>query len=476
MEPMDPFDAAMVAAETLSQPQHVAAVLILSPPAGAGPDYFDEMYRSALAAPGPIEPRLRRYAHRGLDSGGVWVWREDNDLDLSRHFRRTTLHEGADMDDFWHVVSEIYAERLDRSRPMWDMHLIDGLPDGRFCFMTKVHHAVMDGVAGFNFISEALSADKDRRSMPHIFGARDTDETAEPAKSAEHGRSRFPNPFAAVRSLVNAATSGAALVEKVVSGEVSHLVAGLTTETTVAPMAAPHTRFNDKAGDGRSIVAGSWPKSRFQAIEHKADVSANDVVLAVVGGVIRGWLQDHDELPDRSLVSLCPITVRSHEKDPDNNHGNRFGVWLCPLGTNSDDATERLDLIHRSMAEGKARVAERGSAVSMLLLAPVQLTTILAPHLPIPKIRAGYNLPVTKVPGPKSEMYWNGAHVDAIYPVAMIYDGLALTVTVCSYADQLSLTYLAGEDLVPDIGDLIERTERALADLEAAVGLRTPAG
>lgn len=474
MEPLEPFDAAMVVAEPVSQPQHVAAVMILSPPPGAAPDYVDELYRSTLASPGPIEPRLRRYAHRGLDTGGVWVWREDENLDLSRHFRRATLAPGSDMADFWHLVSAIYAERLDRSRPMWDMHLIDGLPGGRFCFMTKVHHAVMDGVAGFNFIAEALSEDKDRRSMPHIFGARDITRTAAPGEQAERGGRRLPNPLAAVRSLVNSAASGAALVEKVVSGEVSTIVDGLRTDTTVAPMAAPYTRFNGKAGDGRCIAAGSWPKSRFQAIEKKAAVSANDVVLAVVGGVIRGWLQDRDELPDRSLVSLCPITVRSREKGPDNNHGNQFGVWLCPLATDSDDPAARLDLIHRSMLEGKARVAERGSAVSMLLLAPVQLTTILSPHLPIPKIRAGYNLPVTKVPGPKAEMYWNGAHVDAIYPVAMIYDGLALTVTVCSYADHLSLTYLAGDDVAADISDLIDRTERSLADLEAAVGLRTP--
>jgi diacylglycerol O-acyltransferase / wax synthase len=471
MERMDPFDAAMVAAEPLSQPQHIAAVLILSPPTEAGPDYVDELYRSTLASPGPIEPRLRRYAHRGLDTGGVWVWREDEKLDLSRHFRRVTLADGSDMDDFWQLVSKIYAERLDRSRPMWDMHLIDGLPDGRFCFMTKVHHAVMDGVAGFNFIAEALSDDEDRRSMPHIFGARDVDNAAATAKSAERGGIRLPNPFAAMRSLVSTAASGAALVEKVVAGEFTNIVAGLTTDTTVAPMAAPYTRFNGKAGDDRSIAAGSWPKKRFQAIEKKAGVSANDVVLAVVGGMIRSWLLDHDELPERSLVTLCPITVRSHEQGPDNTHGNQFGVWLCPLATDSDDAADRLDIVHRSMAEGKARVAERGSAISMLLLAPLQMTTVLSPHLPIPKIRAGYNLPITKVPGPKTEMYWNGAHVEAIYPVAMIYDGLAMTVTVCSYADQLSLTYLAGEDVIPDIGDLLDRTEQALAELEAAVGL-----
>ena len=467
MEPMSPFDAAMVAVEPISQPQHVAGVLILSPPDDAGPDYLDELYRNALAGTDPIDPRLRRYAHRGVDTGGIWVWRDDDNLDITQHFHRRTLPPDADRDDFWRLVSEIYAERLDRSRPMWAMYLIDGLADARFAFVTKVHHAVMDGVAGFHFISDALSPDPARRSMPHIYG----DQRGQPTRETTSARRGLPNPFTVLRSLVNAAASGAELVEKVVTGEVSNVVASLTTDTTMPHVGAPYTRFNSRAGDERAIAAGSWSRNRIHAVQEKAGVTGNDVVVAMIGGVLRSWLLDHGELPERSLVSLCPITVRGHERGPDGEQGNNFGVWLCPLGTDLDDPAQRLDLIHRSMSEGKRRVADRGSAASLLLLIPSQATTVLSPRLPIPKIRTGYNVPITNVPGPRTEMYWNGAHVDEIYPVAMIYDGLALTVTVCSYADHISLTYLAGRDVVPDIGELTDLTERSLAELEAAVGL-----
>jgi len=461
---MSPFDAAMVAVEPISQPQHVAGVLILSPPEDADPGYVDELYHSAVTEPGPIDPRLRRYAHRGLDTGGIWVWHDDDDLDISKHFQRRTLSHDRGGDEFWRLVSEIYAERLDPYRPMWMMYLIDGLDDGRFALVTKVHHAVMDGVAGFHFITDALSADPTRRSMPQLFGDQQAQPTAQ--KTSAHSK-RLTNPFTVLRSLVNASTTGAELVEKVVTGELSDVVARMTTDTTMPVVGAPYTRFNARAGDERAIAAGSWLKNRIHAIQEKAGVTGNDVIVATIGGVLRAWLLGHGELPDRSLTSLCPITVRSRD---DRGQGNMFGAWLCPLGTDLEDPAKRLDLVHRSMSEGKQRVADRGSAASLLLLVPTQVTTVLSPRLPIPKIRTGYNVPITKVPGPPTDMYWNGAHVDEIYPVAMIYDGLALTVTVCSYADRISLTYLAGQDVVPDIAELIRLTEASLAELEAAVG------
>jgi diacylglycerol O-acyltransferase / wax synthase len=466
MDPLDPLDAAMMTAELLSQTLHVAAVLILSPPEDAGPGYVDELYRKALAATDPIDPRLRRYPHRGLDTGGIWVWRDADTVDISQHCRRTTLPPGAGRDEFWRLISELHAERLDPSRPMWMFYLIDGLDDGRFAFYVKVHHAAMDGVAGFQMITDALSTDPTRRSMPPLYAAQH-DEPA--ARAASAGR-RLPNPFTMLRSLVGAATSSAALVEKVVAGEVSNVVASMTTDTTVAPVSAPYTRFNGRIGHQRTVAAGSWSKNRIRAVQDKATVTGNDVVIAVIGGVLRGWLLDHGELPEQSLVATCPITVRGHQHGPDDGHGNMFGVCLCPLGTDLEDPAERLDLIHRAMAEGKHQVARRGSGASLLLLAPSIAPTLLLPMVPfVPKVRTGYNLAISNVPGPRTEMYWNGAHLEEIYPVSVI-SGTALNVTVCSYADRIGFGYLAGRDVMPDIEAVTGLTERCLAELEAAVG------
>ncbi len=468
MDRMDLLDAAMVTVEPMSHPMHVAAVLILSPPADAGPGYVDELYREALAATDPIDPRLRRYPHRGLDTGGVWVWRDADNFDISQHVKRRTLPPGVGRDGFWRLVSELYPERLDRSRPMCMLYLIDGLEDGRFAFYVKLHHSVMDGVAGFRLITDALSTDPTRRSMAPIYAAQHD----EPTARATSAGGRLPNPFTMLRSLLSAATSSATLVEKVVTGEVSSLVASITTDTTMAPLGAPYTRFNGRLGHERTIAAGSWSTNRIRAVQDKAAVTGNDVAVAVIAGVLRSWLLNHGELPEQSLAALCPITVRGQQHGPDDGHGNMFGLWPCPLGTDLEDPAERLDLIHRSMSDGKQQVASRGSAASLLLLVPTQALTVLLPKVPIaPKVRTGHNVPISNVPGPRTEMYWNGAHVEEIYPVGTVYDGLTLTVMVCTYADRTGFSYLTGPEVMPDIGAVIGLTERSLAELEAAVGV-----
>ena len=466
MSPLDPLDAAMMTAELVSNPMHVGAVLILSPPEDAGPDYADKLYREALAGNDSIDPRLRRYPHRGVDTGGLWVWRDIDTVDMSQHVKRRTVSGGRD--GFWRLIGELDAERLDRSEPMWTSYLIDGLDDGRFAFYIKVHHTVIDGVGGFQMITDALTSDPKRRSMPPFYADR-RDESAPPPTSTGLV-SRLVGPL---QSLVGAAASSVELIGRVVTGEISNVLDSLVGHTTVLPFGAPYMRFNGRLGPERVVSAGSWPKARIRAVQEAAGVSGNDVVTAVVSGVLRLWLLDRGELPKQSLVAFCPITVRDREHDTANDqHGNMFGLWLCPLGTNLDDPAARLDLIHRSMSEGKLWVAKRGAAASLLTVAGSIAATVVFPLLPFTqKVRTGYNLPISHVPGPRDEMYWNGAHIEEIYPVSTVYDGQALNVTTCSYADRVGFGYAAGADAVPDIDTLIPLTEQCLSELEAVVGV-----
>ncbi len=465
MNLLNPLDAAMITAELLSSPMHVGAVLVLSPPADAGQNYADRFYSSALAGGELVDRRLRRYPHRGADTGGIWVWRELDTVDLSQHCQRRTLSSGSA--GLWPLISELHAERLDRSRPMWMSYLIDGLEEGRFAFYVKVHHTVIDGVAGLRMIADALSADPDERSMPPFYADRGAASTRPGASSGWVSRLLAP-----LRSVVGRLRPALGLFERVVAGELSTVLDSLVGELTALPFGAPYTRFNGRPGIARAVGGGSWPKDRIQAIQRAAGVSANDVITAVVAGVARQWLRDRGELPDRSLVAVCPITVRSRDSLASKEaSGNMFGLWLCPLGTNLDDPIARLELIHRSMAAGKRWVAKRGSAASLLTSAGSIAATVLPPLLPlIPKVRAGYNLPISHVPGPRSEMYWNGAHVDEIYPVSTVYDGQAVNVTTCSYADRVGFGFVAGADVVPDIETFVPLTEACLAELEAAVG------
>lgn len=465
MNPLDPLDAAMMVAEVVSSPMHVGTVLILSPPADAGPSYVEELYQGALAGSGSMDPRLRRYPHRGADTAGIWVWRDDDTIDVGLHCQRRTVTGGRDA--FWRLIGELDAERLDRSRPMWMSYLIDGLEDGLFAFYIKVHHTVIDGVAGLAMIADALSSDPELRSMPPFYADRCHEFASTPRSTGLLSRLAAP-----IRTLVDTTASGLGLIERTVGGELSTVVNSLVAHTTAMPFAAPHTRFNGRLGARRAVTAGSWPKDRIRDVQRAAGVTGSEVKIAVVAGVVRRWLLNRVELPKQSLVAICPITVRDPACQPaSDQHGNMFGLWSCPLGTNLDDPMARLDLIHRSMSAGKRWVAKRGSAASLLTNAAGIAATVALPLLPFaPRMRTGFNMPISHVPGPRNEMYWNGAHIEEIYPVSTVYDGLALNVTTCSYADRVGFGYVADADVVPDIDSLIPLTEACLTELEDAVG------
>lgn len=469
MQWLDPLDAAMMTAEVLDRPLNIGAVLILSPPAEAGSSYIDDLHRDALSGRQAPDPRLRRYPHRGVETGGGWVWREADSVDLSHHCQRRSLGPAGRRTDLWRLVSELHAEPLDRSRPLWESYIIDGLNDGRFALYLKVHHTLVDGVAGLQLIGDALSCEPTRRSMPHLFASR-PQEREESQGQTRHEDVTVRAPGAVFRRLLGTAAADVALAGRVVTGEVSDVLASLFGDTTVAPLAAPCTRFNGRLGRQLGVTGATWPKARIRAVKEQAGVTANDVVTAVVAGVLRRWLLDRRELPRRSLVAICPITVRG-PKHPSQERNNMFGAWLCPLGTNLADPLERLHLIHRAMSVGKRRVATRGAGLSMLLLADAIGPTVLLPMLPLaPRWRTGYNLPISHVAGPPTEMYWNGAHVEDIYPVSAVYSGQALNVTTCSYADRIDFGYVAGCEALPNIDSLTSMTEQSLTELEAAVG------
>jgi WS/DGAT/MGAT family acyltransferase len=465
MATLDPLDAMLLTAELISSPMHVAVALIMSPPTGmAGTTFIDEMYEQGLTAPDPVDPRLRRRPYRGVDTGGLWAWREVADLDLSHHLHRLTLPDGSDTSALWELVSELHAEPLDRSAPLWMAYLIDGLAGDRCALYIKIHHIVVDGVAGLQMIADSLTTDPDRRDMPPFYASAAPDEPTTKRRSF--------NPLSVVRDIAGAAASGLNLARHVASAEVTNIVGGLITPTVAAPFGAPHTRFNTKLGPRRIFAATSLDRKRIRAIQQAADVTGNDVVTALVAGVLRGWLAEQDELPSQSLVALCPVTVREHNAAEPDGHGNQFGLGLCPLATAIDDPAERLSLIHHAMAGVKHQVAARGPGAMLLVLMPAVVPTALAPLLPFGSwVRPSYNLPISNVPGPRERRYFNGASVEEIYPVSVVYDGMALNVTLCSYADRIGVGYVADRDVVADVDDLIPLTEVALAELEAAVGV-----
>jgi diacylglycerol O-acyltransferase len=478
VESLETLDSLMLAGEKLGSAMHVGVVLILSPPAeaaDAGPKaYVDKLYEDSLIIDQKVDPRLRRHPHRGADTGGIWVWREVPEIDLRAHVHRVTLTPGSGPADLWEVVSELHGGRLDMSVPMWTSYLIDGLPDGRFALYIKIHHTIIDGVAGLRMISDSLSPDPDKRWMPPFYAEKSTPATPK-KRSRSAKRPTLPNPFQAVRAVADAAAAGLDLTRRVAEAELANIIGSLVTDAVVAPFEAPQTRFNAKLGPRRAAAGTSLDRARIRAIEEATGSTGNDVVTTLIAGAMRAWLLERDQLPDRTLVAMCPVSVRNRERGPETSatdSGNKFGLGLCPLGTDIADAGERLAFVQLAMTNIKKQVTTKGSDAMLAVMGPAIGSTVVIPLLPFGTLLPpSCNMAISNVPGPREEMYYNGAHLDEIYPVSSIFDGMGLNVTVCSYAGRTAVGYVTDADVMPRVAELIPLTEQALTELEAAVGI-----
>ncbi len=468
MDALDTMDALMLAGEMFGSAMHVGIVLILSPPADAEAGFVEALYTDSLIGPYELDPRLRRHPHRGLDTGGIWVWRDEAEVDLRAHVHRATLPPESGSEELWRFISALHGQRLEMSSPLWTSYLIDGLEDGRFAIYIKVHHIVIDGVGGLQMIIDSLSTDPDHRSMPPFYA----DKTRASAAHTDR-RHGLPNPLGAVRAVANAAVAGLDLTRRVAAAELANIAGSLASDAVVAPLEAPRTRFNTKLGPHRAAAGTVLDRERIRAVQDAAGVTGNDVVTALVAGALRAWLYGLGELPTRSLVAMCPVSVRSHDDAGAAQGGNQFGLGLCPLGTDIEDPVQRLALIHDAMANIKYQVSSNGSDAMLAVMGPAIGSTVVMPLLPLPAVvPPSCNLAISNVPGPTREMYFNGAHLDEIYPVSTAFDGMGLNVTVCSYAGRLHVGYVTDAGVMGDVGALVPLTQQALTDLETAVGLR----
>lgn len=462
MDVMSVLDQGFLLAETRTRPMHVGSLQLFEPPAGVDRDEVSHIYEEALAY-GDIHPRLARRPRRGPSTGGLFVWEKVEDIDLGYHFRHSALPRPGTIKELLVLVSRLHAQLLDRSRPLWEAHLIEGLSDGRFAIYTKVHHSLVDGVSGMRMIQKALSHDPDERGMPPFHAA-----TPSARRPRGGGGLGIPNPVSLVRSTVGGATS---LVTQSAQAGYSALRDGLTTDGTVMPVGAPTTFLNTKIGAARRFAADSWPVERITAVQDATGATMNDVVTAICGGALRSYLLEEDGLPEHPLVAFVPLSLRTDDDGDGDGGGNKLGLILANLATHLPDAGDRFALTRASLDEAKSRMSGIGQAAAMVMGAPSILPLLAAPYVPTQAGVRGFNVVISNVPGPRDPLYWNGARLTDLYPVSIVSDDMALNITVTSYAGTLGFGYIGDRDAVPHLQRLLVHTENALVDLEKAVGV-----
>jgi WS/DGAT/MGAT family acyltransferase len=461
MQRLTGLDATFLYMETPSAYMHVAGLMILDPstmPGGFSYEKMRDFYADRMHLAAPFRRRLVEVP-LGLHHP---LWVEDPDFDLDYHIRHIAVPAPGGERQLADLAAHLVQIQLDRSRPLWEAWVIEGLEGGNVAVLTKVHHAAIDGVSG-NEITVAMLQ----------LGPEDV---AEPA-AEEWTPDRIPGDVEllgyAATSLARQPVSAAKAVRRTVQSALRLRSRNRQPDVTPVPgpFSAPRTSFNLALTPRRSYAYTSVSLTDVKMIKNAFGATVNDVVLAVCAGSLRRYLDSIGEKPDGPLVAMVPVSVRSD--DEKGTHGNRVSNMFCSLASDIDDPVERLAAIHDGTAGAKDQLNAIGAetltdwvefaapAVAGRAARLYSRTRIADRHRPI------FNVTISNVPGPPFPLYSAGARLVAHYPMGPIFDGGGLNITVMSYLDHLDFGIVSCTDLIPDPWVLTDGLNDALDELRA---------
>jgi diacylglycerol O-acyltransferase len=421
----------------------------------------------------------------GLD---LPYWIEDPDFDFDFHIRESAVPPPGDDVKLAETVARIFARPLDRSRPLWELYLIHGLPDGRVALLTKVHHAVVDGVSGNEILSVLLDPSPEGREIPPAPEGAGAGERR-PGELEMLGRGLLGLPLQPLRAVRALPKTLPALTEvpganafpvvpqlskafsRVRSLGGAQLDDGILEVTSAR---APRTPFNGRVSAHRAFAFGSLSLDRVKDIKNEMGVTVNDVVVTLCAGAVRRWLLERDALPRTPLVAMVPVSVRLPEQA--GTFGNRVSAMIVPIPTDVADPRRRLMRAHELLQSAKANHAALPAdlltdATSFIPPAVAALAARTVIDL-LGRTRPPLNLVISNVPGPRDPLYCAGAKMESISPVSVVLDGVGLNMTVMSYLDRLDFGIVTDKEQIPDAWPFIAHLGEALDELETVLGRR----
>jgi len=477
------LDAQFLAIENNRQTGHVGGVTVLDPtivPGGATLDY--ERIHRLLVSRLPLLPPLKwRLAEvpLGLDYP---YWVDDADFDLEYHLRELALPAPGDDQQLAEQVARIMSRPLDRSRPLWEMYVISGLESGNVALLTKIHHALIDGLSGAEILGILLDLDQNGREVEQ----KHEDPMRAPGTLEMLGRAalslpRYPwrvisSAPAVLRNLPDTQYRPLPAVKQLdqLVGFVGDAVGGLLgrprPRVVRTELKAPTTSFNGRLSPHRRFAFSDLPLDRVKALKNTYGCTVNDVVVTLCASAIRRWLTEHDQLPADPLVAQIPVSVRTSSQM--GTYGNRILLLGAPLFSNEADPVRRLERTMHALRDLKTRhqalpatlLQDANNFVppSLFSRAAGSIFSLAASGA----VRPVWNLVISNVPGPQFPIYCAGARLVAQYPVSVITDAMGLNITVMSYYGKLCVGIIADRDQVKDIWCLTEWLADALDELE----------
>jgi len=485
------LDASFLYLESARQFGHVSSLCLFALPEDRDYEPFDAWRAQIEGRLHLLEPLRRklRMVPFGLDHP---FWVDDPDFDLDFHVRHLAVPPPGTDEQIGDLVADIVSRPLDRTRPLWESYVIEGLPGRRFAIVTKVHHSTIDGASGSELLTLMLDRDPggdeiappDSNWRPSSMPS-DAEVLARVLPNLARKPGRFlllgartardvgratRNPFLVaaadqVRSGLRGPV-GALLNRGRARAEEGQVLGPLPTFTP------PPTPFNERITAHRRFAFRSAPLDTVKGVKNALGATVNDVVMAVCAGGLRTWLEAHDALTDRPLAAMVPVSIRTGKETE--KWTNRVSGIFAALPTNEPDPVQRVAKVHESMvgAKGLFDAVPADALTDFTQFAPPAVfaramrtaTRLTASSSPI-------NVVISNVPGPRTPLYTAGARLEHYYPVSTIVDGQGLNITVQSYLDTLDFGLIACRELVPDVWDLTDMIVDDLRTIGKAVGV-----
>jgi WS/DGAT/MGAT family acyltransferase len=464
MRQLTSLDAQFLALENQRQTGHVGGLAIYDGELTC--KSVRQLVQERLPLLPPFRYRLAEVPF-GLDYP---YWIDDPDFDLDYHVREIALPRPGTDHQLGAQVARIHSRPLDRARPLWELYIIDGYHTGQVALLSKIHHAIIDGLSGAEIMGVLLDLSPEGREPPEV-EPRDGGEPA-PGTLGMLGRGLLGVPKYPARVLralpstlpnvedapaVFGGIPGAGTVGRV-AGRVQRTIGGAPPPRT--KLRAPKTSFNGRISPHRRFAFGQLPLDDVKAVKNHHGTTVNDVVVSICAGAVRRWLLEHDELPGEPLVTQIPVSVRTDEEM--GTYGNRILLMSAALLTDEADPVERLRRTHEALLEMKERhralpadlLQDANHFIPPAVFSRAARLTFRAQTSGVG--RPNWNLVISNVPGPQIPLYLAGARMDANYPVSVITDGMGLNITVMSYMGHLDFGILADRDQMPDVWSLID--------------------
>ena len=467
MKKLSMIDKGFLQQESREMPMHVGGVNLYTLPDGVDEqEFLHSLARNIRDADVLLPPFGERLKLGPMGLVGNAYWEPDPAMDMDYHVRHSALPQPGRYRELFNLASRLHSTLLERSRPLWEMHLIEGLQNRQFAVYTKTHHAAVDGARAVHISRSMLSGDPEHvldESPLSLQSWERYKEALRAGKETAHSDEELRN----VADMLKSTFDSSANFYRVLKG-FSRAWRGLGGDLALPHLQVPTSSLNSSIDGARRFVAQSWPFARIRAVGKAFGGTFNDAVLAMCAGALRQYLQNHAELPEQSLKSMVPVSLR---QPGDVDSSNAIAMISADLATNLADPAERIQAIMASVQAGKAffdgMSPKEIELVSMVMQAP---TALLMPLGLISRLPP-YNVAISNVPGIGETMYWNGARMNGSYPMSIVMEGMAVNITLVTYDQNVDFGIIACRRSVPQVQRLIDYMEEALAELEEAAGL-----